>query len=248
MMRDTRLLMGMPITVEIVDHAPAHLIDDVFAYFAAVDGRFSAFKPDSEISALNRGGLAIVDTSAEMQEVLGLADRTKRETNGYFEIRRRDGLLDPCGIVKGWAIRNAARLIDRSGARHFFVDAGGDIQTGGQNADGEDWKIGIRNPFNEREIIKAVTPKGRGIATSGTYVRGQHIYDPRQPGRRIDDIVSLTVIGPDVLEADRFSTAAFAMGKAGIYFIEELPGFEGYVVDAGGIATQTTGFGAFVTP
>jgi thiamine biosynthesis lipoprotein len=93
-----------------------------------------------------------------------------------------------------------------------------------------------------------VTPKGRGIATSGTYVRGQHIYDPRQPGRRIDDIVSLTVIGPDVLEADRFSTAAFAMGKAGIYFIEQLPGFEGCEVDAGGIATQTSGFGAFVTP
>ena len=98
--------------------------------------------------------------------------------------------------------------------------------------DGEDWTIGIRNPFNEREIIKAVTPKGRGIATSGTYVRGQHIYDPHRPGRPIEDIVSLTVIGPDVLEADRFATAAFAMGKAGIHFIEEMPGLEGYVVDA----------------
>ncbi len=132
--------------------------------------------------------------------------------------------------------------------RDFFVDAGGDIQTGGKNPDGEEWTIGIRNPFNEREIIKAVTPKGRGIATSGTYVRGQHIYDPRRPGRPIEDIVSLTVIGPDVLEADRFSTAAFAMGKDGIHFVEELPGFEGYVVDARGIATQTSGFKGFVMP
>jgi FAD:protein FMN transferase len=246
MMHDTRILMGMPITVAIVDDAPERLLDDVFDYFAAVDARFSVFKPDSEISALNHGRIAVADVSAEMQEVLGLAERTKRETDGYFEIRRSDGLVDPCGIVKGWAIRNAADLIRRSGARDFYVDAGGDIQTGGVNQDGEDWRIGIRNPFNEREIIKAVTPKGRGIATSGTYVRGQHIYNPLEPGRRIEDIVSLSVIGPDVLEADRFSTAAFAMGKAGIHFIEELPGFEGYMVDAAGIATQTSGFKAFV--
>jgi FAD:protein FMN transferase len=247
-MRDTRLLMGMPITVEMVGRAPERLLDEVFAYFAAVDARFSVFKPDSEISALNQGRIAASDASPEMQAVLALADRTKRETSGYFEIRRSDGLLDPCGIVKGWAIRNAADLIRRSGVRDFFVDAGGDIQTGGKSPDGKDWTIGIRNPFNEREIIKAVTPRGRGIATSGTYVRGQHIYDPRQPGRPIEDIVSLTIIGPDVLEADRFSTAAFAMGKAGIHFIEELPGFEGYMVDAHGVATQTSGFKTFVMP
>ena len=50
----------------------------------------------------------------------------------------------------------------------------------------------------------------------------------------IADIVSLTVIGPDVLEADRFATAAFAMGKDGIYFIEQTLGLEGYVVDING--------------
>ena len=43
--------------------------------------------------------------------------------------------------------------------------------------------------------------------------------------------MSITVIGPDVLEADRFATAAFAMGKDGIMFIEQLPGFEGYSID-----------------
>ena len=90
-------------------------------------------------------------------------------------------------------------------------------------------------------------PRGRGIATSGTYVRGRHIYDPHRPALQITDIVSLTVIGSDVLEADRFATAAFAMGKAGLYFIEELPCLEGYVVDSNGIATQTSGFRAFVS-
>ena len=121
-----------------------------------------------------------------------------------------------------------------------------DIQTFGKNAEGENWRVGIRSPFNNQDIIKAVALKGQGIATSGTYVRGQHIYNPHQPQQKIKDIVSLTVIGTDVLEADRFATAAFAMGEDGIHFIEALPGFEGYMVNASGIATQTTGFGAYV--
>jgi len=245
-MRDTRILMGMPITVDIGGTSTDDLIDTVFGYFEHIDRRFSTYRADSEIAAINRGDVPVVDWSGEMMEVLAIAKQTKDETDGYFDIRKPDGSLDPSGIVKGWAIRNAADLVRRSGARDFYVDAGGDIQTGGKNPDGEDWRIGIRNPFNEREIIKAVAPKGRGIATSGSYVRGQHIYDPHAPGRQIEDIVSLTVIGPDVLEADRFSTAAYAMGKAGIRFIEELPGFEGYMVDAGGVATQTSGFKGFV--
>ena len=247
MSRETRILMGMPITVEIVGEAKAGLVDDVFAYFAAVDQRFSVFKPDSEISRINQNRLAEPDFSREMREVLALADRTKRESRGYFDIRRADGTLDPSGIVKGWAIRNAASLIRASGVDNFYVDAGGDIQSGGKTADGKDWRIGIRSPFNEAEIIKVLVPKGRGIATSGSYVRGHHIYDPYQPLMQIADIVSLTVIAADVLEADRFATAAFAMGKSGIHFLQQQPDLEGYVVSVNGVATLTSGFGAFVT-
>jgi thiamine biosynthesis lipoprotein ApbE len=60
------------------------------------------------------------------------------------------------------------------------------------------------------------------------------------------DVVSLTVIGPNVYEADRFATAAFAMGKKGIYFIEQLPGFEGYMIDTSAQATYTSGFERYV--
>jgi len=245
-MRDTRLIMGMPITVEIVDEAPSRLVEDVYDYFTRVDNQFSLYKPHSEICEYNRGATALTELSAEMLEVLALADRTKTETNGYFEARRPDGLLDPSGIVKGWAVRKAALMIRAFGIQNFYVEAGGDIQTGGRNRNGEDWRVGIRNPFNEHEIVKAVIVSDRGIATSGTYVRGQHIYNPHQPNEEIDSIVSLTVIGPDVLEADRFATAAFAMGEEGIYFVQELPGIEGYIINSSGVATQTSGFEEFV--
>lgn len=240
--------MGMPITVDVVGAADHAVIDAVFAYFEGVDRRFSTYKPDSEIEAINRARLAAADYGDEMREVLAIADRTKRDSGGFFDIRRTDGTLDPSGIVKGWAIRNAAAIIAESNARDFYVEAGGDIQSSGMNAAGKPWSVGIRNPFNAEEIIKVVYPRGRGIATSGTYVRGQHIYDPHHRGRPIENIVSLTVIGPDVLEADRFATAAFAMGRAGIGFIEDMPGLEGYLVDDNGRATMTSGLEAYCTP
>lgn len=240
--------MGMPITVEIVDADDTAILDIVFGYFEDIDRRFSTYKPDSEIEAINGRRVAEADYSDDMLEVLDLAEQTRRETAGFFDIRKADGSLDPSGIVKGWGIRNAAAIVKRMGARDFFIDAGGDIQSSGRNAHGEEWSVGIRNPFNQAEIIKVIHPHGRGVATSGTYVRGQHIYNPHAPGRPIDDIVSLTVVGPDVLEADRYATAAFAMGGDGILFIEQTPGLEGYLVDSHGRATLTSGIEAYCAP
>ena len=81
------------------------------------------------------------------------------------------------------------------------------------------------------------------MATSGSYIRGQHIYNPHDNEDKLTGIASLTVIGPNVYEADRFATAAFAMGMArGMSFIEGRPGLEGYAVDPKGIATYTSGF------
>ncbi len=233
--------MGMPVIVDIPT-ATSDTLDAVFDYFTAIDARFSTYKEDSEISKIDRGDIGAADYSDEMREIFALAEQTTRETAGFFSIVRPDGHIDPSGVVKGWAIWQAAKLVESRGFDHYYVEVGGDIQTKGVDERGEPWTIGIRNPFKHQEIVKVVRPGGRGVATSGTYVRGQHIYNPHVPGTALTEVVSLTVVGPDIYEADRFATAAFAMGRDGIFFIEQLPGFEGYAIDAHGIATMTTGF------
>jgi thiamine biosynthesis lipoprotein len=246
MTRETRLMMGMPITVDIPGPEHEEMIEIVFAGFAEVDARFSPYRENSEVSAINAGRLTAEAAGPQMAEVLAIARRMRQVSGGYFDILRPDGRLDPSGVVKGWAILQAARRIAAAGIADFYVDAGGDIQSDGVDEAGEAWVIGIRNPFSEEEIVKAVVPKGRGVATSGSYVRGDHIYDPHDPGRTISGIVSLTVIGPDVLEADLFATAAFAMGRRGIHFIEAMPQLEGYAIHPDGTALQTSGFREFV--
>lgn len=245
-MKRTRLLMGMPITIDVAETRVTESdLASIFDYFVWVDRVFSAYKKDSEISRLSAGLIDKKELSTDVRQILQLADDTKKETNGYFNIEH-NGKIDPSGIVKGWAIYNAAGLLKEHGYQNYYVDAGGDIQVSGKNEKGNHWTVGIRNPFQKDEIVKVVSLDNRGIATSGLYVRGQHIYNPHKPDEAITEIASMTVIGPTVYDADRFATAAFAMGIKGIQFIEKLPGYDGYMIDTKGIATMTSRFERYV--
>ena len=233
--------MGMPITVCIVGApVPAKVFDAVYGLFADVDTRYSTYKSDSEVSLINRG-LPESEWSDEMRSVLRLCEETKERTDGYFDAWHNHK-LDPSGLVKGWSIQRVAELLRERGYQDFYIDAGGDIQTYGCNAEGRPWQVGIRNPFNREETIKILSLSGEGVATSGAYIRGDHIYNPHAPHDPPKDVASLTVVGPNVYEADRFVTAAYAMGPKGIHFIEQLEGFAGYMIDMRGTATMTRNF------
>ncbi len=237
--------MGMPVSVEVIDPTvTADVFAKVYTYFEYVDEKFSTYKDTSEISSINRGEISLNHASADMRTIFALAEQTREATNGYFDILH-NGLFDPSGIVKGWAIYHAAELLHRKKFRNFYVDAGGDVEAAGKNDRGAEWRVGIRNPFDTDEIVKVVGISNCGIATSGTYIRGQHIYNPYKAAP-ITDIMSITVIGPNVYEADRYATAAFAMGRDGIAFIENLTGFEGYMIDQNKQATFTSGFARYV--
>ncbi|MBU6447936.1 FAD:protein FMN transferase, partial [Patescibacteria group bacterium] len=227
-MKQTRDIMGMPISVEVRDEGDwQQAAEKVFDYFHSVDERFSTYRQDSEISRFNRGEIGHDDLSDDMRRVFLLAEEEKAKTGGYFDIKKPDGAIDPSGLVKGWAIKNAAEILRASGCKYFYVDAGGDIQASAPQGSAP-WKVGIRSPFKSGEIIKSLDIINSGVATSGSYIRGQHIYDPHKPGNELRDVVSITVVADDVYKADIAATAAFAMGLRGIDFISGMPGYEAY--------------------
>ena len=233
--------MGMLATVQIFDHQSTNEdIQEVFAYLHYIDQKFSTYRKDSEISQINRGEINNLDYSNEMKKVLELCEETKKETDGYFDINL-NGILDPSGSVKGYAIWQSSLIFKNKGFKNFYIEIAGDIQTFGKNEKGESWRAGIQNPFNQKEIIKVLKISNVGIATSGNYQRGKHIINPKTK-LPADEIASLTVIGANVYEADRFATAAFAMGEKGIEFIERSKNLEGYMVKNDKIAVMTSGF------
>ena len=245
-MKKQTVIMGMPVAINIADrNATEEDISEVFSYFHYIDKKFSTYKKDSEISQINRGELKEFQYSKEMKKILSLCEKTKKQTNGYFDINI-NGILDPSGLVKGYAIFEGAKILRKKGYKNFSVEIAGDIQVYGKNEKGQSWSIGIQNPFNLKEIIKIVELNTGGIATSGNYIRERHIYDPKNK-KAAEDIAGITVIGPNVYDADRFATAAFAMGEKGIEFIEKLKRFEGYMVKRDKTAVFTSGFEKYVS-
>ncbi len=243
----TTEIMGMPISLHIADAAAGQGdAEAVFAYLRHIDDVFSTYKPDSVTERLNRGDLCEEHCGEEMQCILALCEQTRVETGGYFNARYH-GRFDPSGVVKGYAIQRSAQLLQQRGVQDCFLEAGGDIQTTGRNATGRKWRVGIRNPFCPQRLATVVHLSGEGIATSGAYERGEHIYDP-VANRPANGIASVSVIASNVCDADRFATAAFAMGERGILLLEATPGLQGYAIHKDGRAYCTTGFPRYLTP
>src|SRR5262249_31499592 len=83
-MRETRAIMGMPITLTVLGETVRQQdLDAVFAEFTTVDRQFSPFKADSEISRFNRGEITERAFTPRMREIITLCEKTRQETDGY---------------------------------------------------------------------------------------------------------------------------------------------------------------------
>ena len=121
-MIQVRLLMGMPITIEIVDeNISEEIFNKIFEYLDYVDKKFSTYKEDSEISKINRKEISAKDWSSDMKYIFSLAEKTKNETNGYFDILDNSGKYNPSGLVKGWAIYCATQILQKDGFENFYI-------------------------------------------------------------------------------------------------------------------------------
>ncbi|MBI2324140.1 MAG: FAD:protein FMN transferase [Chloroflexi bacterium] len=242
MTRRTDVVMGMPVTVAVPGGADARVLDAIFAELRVVDAVFSPFRADSAVSRMNAGTLAEHEAGALVAEVLDLCRRYACATHGYFSAWAT-GRLDPSGLVKGWALDRACAVLERAGHTSFFVDGAGDVRTRGHRAPGVAWRVAIRHPVQRDRVVGVIRGTDLAVATSGTYEKGTHIYDPHTR-RPANELVSLTVVGPDIVDADVYATAAFAMGRAGLAFMERVPGYEAFAIDADLFSASTSGFGA----
>jgi thiamine biosynthesis lipoprotein len=241
--------MGTVITIDVRDDLPAKdldaALDRAFAWLEWVDTTFSTYKPGSEISRLGRGSLALEDCTPEVREVLARCEELRDFTEGYFDARAGpDRALDPSGLVKGWAAERASDLLAATGAVNHCVNAAGDIALRGAPEPGQRWQIGIVHPLQPDALTTIVSLSDGAVATSGTYERGLHVFDPHT-GRPADELASVSVIGPSLTLADAYATAALAMGTDAPVWLSGLDGYESYVIDNGGFVWWSAGFPAY---
>ena len=214
-------------------------ISDAVAWLHHVDATFSTYKPESPISQFGRGELRAEDLSEEILSVLDLCDLARVETVGAFDasaVKAPNGTsFDPSGLVKGWSVEGAVTVLERHGFDDFTINAGGDIaQRGGR------WTTGIRHPARSDQLAAVLEASGSlAIATSAAYERGEHIVDPHT-GEAPAVLTSVTIVGPDLTQADVWATAVFVLGVDGIALLPV--GYDAFVIANDHMTFATPGF------
>jgi len=225
-------VMGTTVSMDVRDPGiDRDVLEAALHRLREIEARFSTYRPDSEISRLDRGELDLADAHPEVREVLAACEVLRAQTGGAFDARY-GGRLDPSGYVKGWAGSEAAVVLRSRGATRFMINLGGDIACGGEAEPGVAWRVGVRDPGDAARMMLVLGVRDGAVATSGRYERGDHLRDPRTgaPATRWD---SITVTAPDLATADAFATAAFVMGEDGPAWVATQPGC-GVAAAAGG--------------
>jgi FAD:protein FMN transferase len=235
--------MGMPIVLDLRDELDADAVEAMWNVLREADAIFSTYKDDSEISRLNRGELALEDAHPDVREVLALCDQLRVITDGYFDAGAvMESGVDPSGLVKGWSVDRAGEVLDEAGAVNYSLNAGGDIRLRGRPLPDEPrWRVGIQHPEARGKLAAVVEGNDLAIATSGAYARGEHVLDPHTRRAPLG-VLSVTIVGPELVTADAYATAAFAMGEAGPEWTASLGLYEAMTILADGRVLLTPGF------
>lgn len=231
-------VMGMPISLALRGR---HATDDrgrsawvrVIASLREADLVFSTYRPDSPISRLGRGEITLADCPPEVAQVLRLGETAERESSGAFAVRRPIAgggrVLDPSGVVKGWAVEQASAALHELPDTDFCLSAGGDLTCRAARPDAPPWRIGIEDPHDPTRVLAVVPMRAGAVATSSTAHRGSHLVDART-GRPPAEVASVTVVADSLTSADIDATAAYALGPLAAQWLAERPDRTGLVV------------------
>ncbi|WP_448005753.1 FAD:protein FMN transferase [Agromyces bauzanensis] len=192
-------------------HADA-AVTAVAAVFTRWEARCSLFDPDSELSRVGRGELALADASVEVRDAYAIALDWRARTGDAFTPHRGDGRIDLNGVVKALALAEAGAALERAGFARHGLDAGGDVLVAPVGAGEPPWQIGIVDPADRGALLARVDLGGRrlAVATSGSAERGDHIWTA--PGAGPSPFVQVSAAAADIVTADVLATAVVAGG------------------------------------
>lgn len=157
----------------------------------------------------------------EIDSLLKLVDYTQVSISQNKISVPKGMQIDLGAVGKGYAGDIIAQYLKNKGIASALLDIGGNIQAIGTKEDGNDWILGIRNPFSDA-VIGQLRVSNKAVVTSGNYERNfrdengkmyGHIMNP-VTGYPIDnELLSVTIVAEEGKYADALSTAMFVMGK-----------------------------------
>jgi thiamine biosynthesis lipoprotein len=145
--------------------------------------------------------------------------------------------LDFGGVAKGWAAYQTVERLKEYGSA--LMNAAGDIAISDSLASGAPWPIGVRNPFVKDTDFETLNLNRCGVATSGRDRRRwnqnglprHHIIDPYTGQPAETNVMTATIVGPTVMEAEAAAKAVLILGgEEGLKWIDSDPVLAGIIV------------------
>lgn len=182
---------------------------------------------------------AKVPTQEEINEklpLIGYEDIELNENNKTVFLKRPGMMIDLGGIAKGYTADVISDILTEEGVKSAIINLGGNVFTHGKKVNGDDWNVGIQNPFSERGgIIGSIATSNKSIVTSGIYeryiekdgVKYHHILSPITGYPYDNEIAGITIISDTSADGDALSTSVFAMGvEDGMKFVNSIDGID----------------------
>lgn len=197
---------------------------------------------------------------SEIDQVLPLIDYKNialDQENQTVFLTEKGMKLDLGAIAKGFITDEVVSVLKEAEVTSAIVDLGGNIYALGKNPSGDQWFIGIQDPFSTRgNIVGKIKQENKSVVTSGIYerylevddVKYHHLLNPNDGYPYQNDIAGVTIITASSTDADALSTAVFSQGiDQGMEYIEQFEDAEAIFIDHNKNVYLTSGIkGKFV--
>ena len=114
--------------------------------------------------------------------------------------------------------------MNSKGITSYIVEIGGEVYANGKKPNGDNWKIGIEKPIDNKESSNAykafVKLENLAIATSGNYrrfiiedgIKYHHHIDPKTGYPTKNNLLSASVFTKECISSDANATGILVMG------------------------------------
>ena len=224
-------------------------------------GRMSGGAFDIGVGRLvNAWGFGAAGSIPDKEAIQAVLHERLPPTHTVLELEAResrarkhaDFALDLSGIAKGFAADEMMRTLKAFGISDGLVGLDGELAASGANPDGTPWRIAVEKPDYElRSPLGVIELRDAAVATSGDYrhwievggSRLSHTMDRLRGGPIDNALAAVSVVAPNCMDADAWSTALMVVGPKEGRALAEKHEFDALLVERTAGALRQIGIG-----
>lgn len=203
-------------------------------YYSEISGgRFDiTIEPESSLWEFTADNPEVPE-DAKIKEAIKLTDYKNAGLKDQKLVLKIPGMgIELGAIAKGFIADKLKEYLANNGVTSGTVNLGGNVLCIGKKPDGTSFRIGIQQPFADRnEIITAIKAEDISVVSSGIYERYftqdgkiyHHILDPSTGYPYNNGLEAVTIVSKKSTDGDALSTTCFALGlEKGMEFVKSL--------------------------